>query len=195
MLTQNGDPLDFCLLVGEQSRGEFLIYCTGCASPRLHSAACATILSLGAAGLFTAWVVYGASLPRKSRKSPSRSLRPSVFFWSDPNPRPPTPSLDLCNKTINPDGYECTPARSPKQMRLRGRARRPGGKPGNAIAPSALFKMRGSVRGPLLNMCEGVCPLPLRLLFSGDQEARMVHNEGRTLHLCTRYGFFSRISL
>lgn len=50
LLTLNSDLLDFCLLDGEESCREFLIYYAGCASPRLHSAACATILSQGPAG-------------------------------------------------------------------------------------------------------------------------------------------------
>lgn len=90
------------------------------------------------------------------RKSPSRSLRPSVWFLS--SRQTPTPSLDFCNKTINTDRYKMQPNTFDEANGLRGRARHSAAN-GNKIAPSAFFKMHGCVLGPL-NMCMHVCHNP-----------------------------------
>lgn len=104
-------------------------------------------------------VVYGLGclwLILFLRKSPSRSLRPSVWFLS---PRPaPTPSLDLCNKTINTDGYKMQPNTFGFANRLHGRARGSAAN-GNKIASSVFFRMHGCVLGPL-NMCVRFCHNP-----------------------------------
>lgn len=67
--------------------------------------------------------------------------------------------------------------------RLHGRARGSAAN-GNKITPSAFFKMHGSVLGPL-NMCARVFATILVFAVGGDQEAWMIHNERKTLHLCT----------
>lgn len=174
----------FCLLDGERSCREFLIYYAGCASPRLHSAACATILSQGPAELFTALVVYGTFFSKKIPKLLAASLC-CVF---GPLAQPQAPSLGLCNKTINTDACKMQPSTFGQAKSFARTAN------GNKIAPSAFFKMHGCVLGPF-EYSRACLPQSSCSLLPLTRKHGRYTMRRRTLHLCTRYGFFSRISL